>query len=285
MSSSLLRTSLLAGAVLSAFVGPAFALSDLTYVSSMGANSGSCSTEATACRTFNYAIGQTRPQGEVKALTPGNFGTFSIDKSITVSGGEGVIVQGLDVHPNAAISIDTAADVNLVGLEIIGGTSASDAHGVYVKNVGNVTIKNSIIREFRTSGITFNRTTNQGVSKFLIEDTTILNGPGAAGVRIGIGLGIVYGAVHRVSINDVGTGVSVAGHSRVAVTETAVVNGNIGYEASEQGRLEIARSTASANQKGIFRNGADAIVESAGDNFFRNNSWNVVGGISVVGGQ
>jgi hypothetical protein len=39
--------------------------------------------------TFGYAIGQTASRGEIKAITPGQFSAFTINKSLTVTGVDG----------------------------------------------------------------------------------------------------------------------------------------------------------------------------------------------------
>jgi hypothetical protein len=43
----------------------------VTYISGKGTDSGTCASPATPCRTFQFAVNQTAPGGEVKALDPG----------------------------------------------------------------------------------------------------------------------------------------------------------------------------------------------------------------------
>ena len=63
---------------------PAQALSDRTWVSGLGTNSGTC-TRAAPCATFQFAHDQTNPGGEINCVDAGSYGTMFITKSITVS--------------------------------------------------------------------------------------------------------------------------------------------------------------------------------------------------------
>jgi hypothetical protein len=67
-------SQLIAGAVFSLCLAtvPAWALSDHTYVSGKGADTGACTSPATACRTFGFAIGQTAASGTIIAIDPAN---------------------------------------------------------------------------------------------------------------------------------------------------------------------------------------------------------------------
>src|ERR1700756_167392 len=68
---------------------PAQAASPVTFVSGRGTDSGTCASPASACRTFQFAIGQTNVGGEIKALDPANYGGVTISKSISLTGVDG----------------------------------------------------------------------------------------------------------------------------------------------------------------------------------------------------
>jgi hypothetical protein len=68
---------------------PALASSPVTFVSGKGADSGTCASPANPCRTFQFAVGETSPGGEIKALDPAPYGVVVITKSISITGVEG----------------------------------------------------------------------------------------------------------------------------------------------------------------------------------------------------
>ncbi len=90
MSKSL-RPLAVAGALLSLScfgAAPARALSHVTFVSDKGTDTGSCASPADACRSFKFALGQTTPGGEIKALDPADYGGVTITKAISITGVE-----------------------------------------------------------------------------------------------------------------------------------------------------------------------------------------------------
>lgn len=282
-TSRALRSTLFAAVLPCAFAAPAFALSPITYVSNVGADAGACATAGSACRTFAYAIGQTAAGGEMKAVNAGDFGPIKITKSITVAGVDGATVKQGGLGDAINIAAGATDIVNLIGLEIVGAGSKAPApasNGVNAAAVGKLTVKNCIIRDFVFHGINFTNNT-----RFLIEDTSLRN-VGLNGVSVRATPAIAAGALHRVTVNGAGeVGVYVDFQNRVSVTESVVVNSKIGYAAGGSGRLEIAHSSARENTTGLVRYGGVSTVESAGNNFFRDNGANVSGAISVVGMQ
>ena len=75
---------------------PAQALSDRTWVSGLGTNSGAC-TQAAPCATFQFALNQTNAGGEINCVDAGSYGILTISKSITISceaGTAGILAGG-----------------------------------------------------------------------------------------------------------------------------------------------------------------------------------------------
>ncbi|MGC2224939.1 MAG: hypothetical protein WA624_22525 [Methylocella sp.] len=79
-------SQVLAGALVSLCLAtvPAWALNDHTYVSGKGVDTGICTTPATACRTFAFAIAQTAASGQIIAIDAANYGAVTINKSISI---------------------------------------------------------------------------------------------------------------------------------------------------------------------------------------------------------
>src|SRR6187401_2596973 len=61
------------------------ALIQRTFVSTSGSDANPC-TRTDPCRNFQAAIANTLAGGEVVALDSGGYGTFTVDKSLTIAG-------------------------------------------------------------------------------------------------------------------------------------------------------------------------------------------------------
>src|SRR5258707_3209920 len=56
-----------------------------TFVSTAGADNPSCSL-ASPCRHFSAAVAATAARGEVDALDPGAYGSFTTNQAMTIAG-------------------------------------------------------------------------------------------------------------------------------------------------------------------------------------------------------
>src|ERR1700730_3211878 len=106
---------------------PAKATTPVTYVSGKGTDSGDCSSPAKPCRTFQFAVNQTSPGGEGKALGPANYSPVTITKSIEAA--------GIDTNGGTAITVPAmgaSATINLANLLIqnVGGSGTSGISAV-----------------------------------------------------------------------------------------------------------------------------------------------------------
>jgi hypothetical protein len=98
-----LRTPFAAGALLTMIclgAAPAKTATPVTYVSGKGADSGNCSSPANRCRTFQFAVNQTVPGGEVKALDPADY-----LPSISITGVDGLVLIPTAAPPSRSNSV------------------------------------------------------------------------------------------------------------------------------------------------------------------------------------
>lgn len=121
-----------------------------TWVSGVGDDAYPCSRTA-PCKTFAGAIAKTEPGGEIDCLDPGGFGAVTITNAITIyckNIDGGVLVSGTN---GILISANPTDHVVLDGLNIEG--TGSGLSGINILSAAAVTITNSSIRNFVTSGI------------------------------------------------------------------------------------------------------------------------------------
>ena len=149
--------------VLSALVvtaGPASAASQRTFVASTGIDSGNLTCSLVApCRSFNVAINNTFPGGEVVILDTAGYGPMTITKSIKVIGPSGVY-GGISVtggaNPTTGVVINAGDNdvVTLRGLDVSGvpGAPPLPQIGIAIQNAGAVHIEKSSIGNFTQDG-------------------------------------------------------------------------------------------------------------------------------------
>jgi hypothetical protein len=243
---------------------PALAAAPVTFVSGKGTDAGTCASPANPCRSFEFALGQTSPSGEIKALGPADYGSVTITKSVSISGVEGA---GIDNSAGNAITINAGPNdtVSLSHLILDGFNTA--LRGVMLTSGGSLIITDCIIRNFTTRGITLQP---QGTTAFDIADTTVSRTGAAIEVQPQQA-GKAFGTFTHVSMNDSGTGIVIAGPVTALAIASTAVNNSHGFDVAPRAVLRLAHSTSSGNALGVFVvNGGT--IESAGDNFINGNT-------------
>jgi hypothetical protein len=242
-------------------VAPALAASPVTFVSGKGADSGSCASHAAPCRSFQFALGQTSPGGEIKALDPADFGGLSITNSIRITGVEGAGIFRTVAGSNA-ITINAGPNdtINLSHLTVDGLKTAQ--RGIILHTGGQLTVSLCTVRNFTSIGIGL---FPKGNTAFLIADTALSDNSGATAiVVIPQGTGTAQGTLRHVSADKNDNGIFVAGPSTVlAVDSTATNNRNLGFFGSSPAVLRLSHSAATGNGLDVIVQGR---VESTGDN-------------------
>jgi hypothetical protein len=271
----------IAGALLLACLGaaPALALSPVTFVSGKGADSGSCASPAAPCRTFQFALGQTSPGGEIKARDPADYRSVTITKSVSITGVEGA---GIFQTANAnAITINAGPNdgINLSHLTLDGFKTA--VNGVFLNSGGSLTIRHCAVRNFGVAGIVV---APAATTVFDIADVVVSN-IGNRGIDIfpqpsGSARGTLD---HVLARKNPGTGILVRQSATVlAVNSTAADNG-LGFGANSGALLRLAHSAAIGNGTGVFVSAL--LVESAGDNFINGNGTDLSGTLTKFATQ
>src|SRR3989442_1762058 len=160
------------------------------------ANSASFCHCTTPCRTFATAHANTFSDGEITVLDPGDYGGFTITKSISIdndSGGEASItvsggLTGIIVNAPAGGYVNLRG-LTIQGVEFGGGT------GLRFNTGFSLTITNCVIRNHTRDGIQFlpNASSNLSVSNTLVADN------GGSGILVNpFGSGNMLAAFNRV---------------------------------------------------------------------------------------
>jgi hypothetical protein len=160
---------------------PAQAQNTRSFVAPTGSDGNNCSL-ATPCRTFAGAISKTNSGGEIDILGTAGYGSFTIDRAISIVNPGGV-EAGIAVGPGAnGITINAGPNdiVSLRGLTLEGAGIGQNA---IVFNTGaRLEILDCMVRNFADVGV-YVHTTTAAVS-LLIANTRVLDTPHSAGIYI-----------------------------------------------------------------------------------------------------
>ena len=275
-----------------------------TAVSVAGLDTNLC-TVASPCRTFNRAITQTNTGGEVIVLTSAGYGTFVIDRAISVIAPPG-IYAGVTVSATnqtaIAVTAPSDADVLISGLSLKDGTGVQ-SFGIRADSGNSLTVDRVTIDGFFTQGECIKTTVDT-----LIQDSTFLRcGQGVHVINAAIGAH-VRGLVNRCVFRDSNSNATLAEANAFVVIrdsasyrsftngfsagqgslQTNVVNciatGSVfnGFQATNFAVMRVARSVATDNGNGLDAD-TMAILESYGNNKARGNTVDVQFSLPIPG--
>ena len=134
-----------------AFTVNAHALSNQTFISVSGHDSGTCPS-ADPCASITYALTQTNPGGEIVIATSGVYTPATIDQAVTVTAG-GSVDASVSATTGNALVINTTGNVTLNGFYVRGHGTATN--GIVVEAVHNLRLFNLQVQYFMNNGIDF----------------------------------------------------------------------------------------------------------------------------------
>jgi hypothetical protein len=158
---------------------PVQAQATRTWVSGVGDDANPCSRTA-PCKTFAGAISKTAVGGEINVLDPGGFGAVTITKAISIISNSieaGVLVSGTN---GIVVNAGATDKVVLDGLDIDG--LGSGLTGINIIGGGNITIRNSSIRNFAQNAISVTSNVG-GVGSRAVIDNVLMTG-NAGGLNV-----------------------------------------------------------------------------------------------------
>jgi hypothetical protein len=258
-----------------------------TYVSITGNDTNPCSLTA-PCRHFQAAVNATSVGGEVDALDPGGYGSFTINQAVTIEG-EGWSYVAPPAS-NAAITINAGSgNVVLRGLSL-NGAGAADASGIVFNSGGGLSVRDCIIRNFSDPlRAVFFTPNSSGKSQLYMSNTLVSDNTGD-GINIqpsGSGTtNVVFDHVEM--LNNAGAGLDAGtGSQTINITINDSVssdNTDSGILASSTGgtmvSIMVRNSTIANNSFGLAASGSGAIIRLTRSTIAGNNvGWSNSGGV------
>jgi hypothetical protein len=170
---------------------PACAASNETWVSGTGTDSGTCPITA-PCATFAHALTQTLAGGSINVLSSGDFGSVTINKSVTLE------ARGTTAHlTGIQVSAGTNGVVVLRGLTIT-GSGRVGTEAIYVTSGKSLHVEDCVIRQ---AGAAINFVPTGG-AKLSVVNTTI--DESSRGITVFNQGNPVLVTVDRLNLNDSG---------------------------------------------------------------------------------
>jgi hypothetical protein len=217
-----------------------------TWVSSTGMNVGTTCARATPCATFQYALAQTIPGGEIDVIDASDYGPVTIGKSITIDGtqggGFGSILGGPDGIRITAGTTDVVTIRNLSINGISGG-----GNGINITSAGAVHIENCVmfgggggdgIVDARSGSV-------NSVFYLYVKDTIVRNNGFGIVLNPGAGVFVIASLTNVRSQDNNGTGVAITA-GVYAAFDHCNISGNRGDGLSAFGSPGGTEGTASA---------------------------------------
>jgi hypothetical protein len=295
--------------VIAAVVATPTEAAQRAFVSSSGmdANTASGCGLAAPCRGFAAAQSVVNDGGEIVALDGAGYGAITVTKNVTITANPG-FYAGIAVASGDGVTIATGGiNVTLRGLNIngIGGSN-----GVVMTNGARLSIENCVISNFTNAGVTVATQATVRIIDSLIRDngvygiflqngaTATISGTKLLGnanrnvLLIGDPTGTITTAAISDSVLSGSPGVGIHAYAqtagatvRASVTRSTLSNNGTGASASGPagtGVFTISNSMVTGNVNGLFQNGANATLESLGNNSVRQNDFNSQGTITTV---
>ncbi len=265
------------------------ALAHRTFVASTGNDANPCSLTL-PCRGFAAAVSAVAAGGEVIVLDSAGYGSFTIDRSVTVtspagvyagisvfSGHDGIVIDapgvivtlnGLTIvgqGGNAGINFLQGAKLTVENCEIASLGGANVAAILAQAPGGKVLVRDTIVRDATYVGIWIWQST-AGQTTTLVANNVAISNAAFGGIYVG-------GAAHVGTAEAYLTHVAVTGSSSTGVFADSGVGGGATL-------VSVADSTISGNLNGFLTSGALAKIVVATSVVVRNGGlamWNISG--------
>jgi hypothetical protein len=241
---------------------PAQATAARTFVSATGSDSNNCTNVATPCRHLAAAYAATSANGEIYVLDPANYGSLTITGPVSIEGHGWASIAPVTGQAAITINANAGDKINIIGV-VLDGTAISNTNGILFNTGGNLTVRDSVIRNFANNGIWF--APNIANPSQIFVSNTLVSDNGSNGIYIFVaGATTTMGALDHVQTeNNLGYGLAVSTSSQtvnITVSDSVSANnGNAGILADSLGGTPIGVMVRSST---IANNAADGLQAS-----------------------
>jgi hypothetical protein len=228
-----------------------------TFVSGTG-NDANAGTRTAPCKTLAGALTKTSAGGLISIMDPGEYGTVTISKSVTIEG-EASDVSILAAGLNGVVINALATDVVTLRNISLEGTGTGFS-GIQIVQAGSVHIESCTINGFATAGVTF-APPNAGCQLY-VKDTTIHKCP-AVGITLTPTAAAATAHISNSHITKCGNGISAATGAVVCVDNTLCDSNSLAGFLTTAGtaNMSLFRCTATGDLVGIQTSAKISLLE------------------------
>jgi hypothetical protein len=226
-----------------------------TFVSVAGSDTNPCSITQ-PCRHFQAAVNATALGGEVDALDPGAYGSFTISQAVTIEG-QGWSYVAPPANGNAITINAGSGNVTIRGVSLNGVGATGNTVGIMFNTGASLTVRDSVVQNFGSSGIQFAPNTST-LSQLFVSNTAASDN--SSGIVISpSGSGTTKAVLNHVEAEHNGTTgiVALTGSQTINVTVSDSVSANNGVDGI------FAESDGATSVKIMVRN--STIANNAGN--------------------
>jgi parallel beta helix pectate lyase-like protein len=239
-----------------------------TWVAGDGNDTNPC-TRDLPCQTFAAALTQTDAGGEINVKDAGDFGTVTIEESITIDGGgtfAGIPTSGVRINDAGSATPNTAV-VTLRNLSINGAGQTLGAMGVNFLSGKALNIESCQIFNFSYGGVVI-----YGSGNVSIKNTSIFNTN--AGVVVDLYPGSATVSLNGCNIEqNTFAGVNVLAGGYISIRNSVIqFNGKGVYMQASGSAVNIIGSQVNNNTTGVYL--LASTTATIGDSTFISNSTN-----------
>jgi len=236
---------------------PAQAQAARTFVSAAGSDSNNCTNVATPCRHLATAYAATAANGEIDVLDPANYGALTITGPVTIEGHGWASIAAVSGNQAITINANTGDKINIIGV-VLDGNAVARTIGIQFNSGGNLTVRDSVIRNFSVFGILFAPTSSSASQLFV--SNTLVSDNGDGGIVI-TPAGTTTAVLDHVELkNNASSGLFVpAGTPTIntTVSDSVIANNTSGIYADSMSGASISIMVRNST---IANSGGDGLV-------------------------
>jgi len=248
-----------------------YAQSTRTWISGVGDDVNPCSRTA-PCKTFAGAFSKTAAGGEISILDPGEFGSLTITKSITLAGPAASTSISSSIGTIGITVAAGAADVVTLKNISFNGTNGVGLYGVKYVSGARVNIENCNFNNFSTACVNVDLTTAGQLNIFnTVMSSNITT---SMGVMLNTSTDSVAVTMDNVNLSGFYNGINDSSHSYVTLKNCIITNCVTAVSANGvngKSAFNLINSTLSFNGTGIKCIDAQSECRIFFSNIFNNN--------------
>ncbi len=248
----------------------------------MGNDANAC-TRSAPCRTIDAAVQKTSSGGEVRMLgAVVDEGDITIDRSITIDGGNLALINVPVVFPSWCILINAGVNDTITIRNISIGRSNNN--GIDFLNGKQLNVENVKIQGVQQKGIDINLPAGT-TSSVMIKDTAIMGigssqTAGTLGIRMDAASGTPTLLIDNSQIQRFATGLDVLRGKTTIRNSVVSNNSNFGIVAEGAAVLNVDNCVVSNNLGGVIAAGGSILRLSR--NVIYDNTTSIVNGTGTV---